>query len=83
MAQQNIFRTAFIFVMWLALASGVGAQEQPPPLVEAKPPTPVAPVLLPYPPASNPPAVVADDVQIIPLPTPTPVYGRQGILVET
>lgn len=80
MTQQKIIRTAFLFAIWLTLTLGVVAQEPPPtPLIEARPPTPVAPVLMPYPLANPAP----DDVRLIPVPTPTPVYGRQGILVET
>ena len=81
----RVTRLIAIFGLLAALAVGAAAQE---PQAGAAQPTPtplVKPALLPFPPtAPAPDAVTPDAVQnILPLPTPTPVYGRLGMLVET
>jgi D-alanyl-D-alanine carboxypeptidase/D-alanyl-D-alanine-endopeptidase (penicillin-binding protein 4) len=80
----RVTRLIVMFGLLGALAHGAAAQEPQP---SATPPPPlVKPSLLPFPTASPDPsdAVAPDDVQnLLPLPTPTPIYGRLGMLVET
>lgn len=84
MGHLKVIRFVFICGLWAATALGVAAQEpRPSPLLPAKPPTTVAPVLMPFPTAAGDSPELRDDVEILPLPTPTPIYGRLGMLVET
>src|SRR2546421_8473363 len=77
----RVTRFAFMFGLLVALSLGATAQEtQPAPQPS---PTPlVNSALLPGAPALPAPVVVAADI-VPAVPTPTPVYGRLGMLVET
>ncbi len=82
----KVTRLFVMFGLLGALALSAAAQE-PQPLVGQPTPTPqlVRPTLMSFPPSiPTPDAVTPDAVNNLqPLPTPTPVYGRLGMLVET
>jgi D-alanyl-D-alanine carboxypeptidase/D-alanyl-D-alanine-endopeptidase (penicillin-binding protein 4) len=82
MSEMKIVRLSVLFVLLAALAVSAAAQGQPAPATQ---PTPLLkPSLLPVmPPVPAPDGVVPDAVAVPALPTPTPVYGRLGLLVET
>src|ERR1041384_6646249 len=79
----KLTRISFMFGLLVALALSAAAQEAQPPVAQATPSL-VKPSLLPVQPAPLPDAVAPDGIHDIQaLPTPTPVYGRLGLLVET
>ena len=82
LSDMRVTRFTFMFGLLVALALSAAAQETQP-LPALPTPTPLLqPVLLPVAPRLPvPDGVTPDAVQA--LPTPTPVYGRLGMLVET
>jgi len=79
----KVKRISFMFGLLVALTLSATAQEAQTPVAQATPAL-VKPSLLPVQPAPQPDALAPDAVHDIqPLPTPTPVYGRLGLLVET
>ncbi|HYY42723.1 MAG TPA: D-alanyl-D-alanine carboxypeptidase [Pyrinomonadaceae bacterium] len=80
----RVTRFIVMFGLLAACATGAAAQNTPAPSAQPTPPL-VKPSLRPFPPTGvQPDAVTPDAVQnILPLPTPTPIYGRLGMLVET
>ncbi len=80
----KITRLFAMFGLLGALALSAMAQDTQP-LVAQPTPQQVRPTLMSFPPSTSTPDALTPDAvnNLQPLPTPTPVYGRLGMLVET